>query len=198
MLPLTLIGENCFELLDILETKSEQWPILGAGRGHGKKDPAFFHLPVQWSSGSPWVILDHAHPNLWIQVRGGQNWQHKGRKDAAKPAKVSSWASGGFQAPSQHLWPPSFPESLPRARDLAHLRFPNADNPGLDPTLPLLVSNILLSCSYFLSTCLLLTGSFPKSYTFISRCSVSLSPKPSLAWRRDVEPMSLAPESGGL
>lgn len=110
---------------------------------------------------------------------------------------MSSWASEVFQAPAMAPLATQLPQVPPRARGLAHLRFPNADNPELDPALPLVSSNVLLSCFHFLCTCFLLTSSFSKSYTIISRQSVSLSPKPSLAWRRDVEQMLLGPESGG-
>lgn len=109
---------------------------------------------------------------------------------------MSSWASEGFQAPAMAPLATQLPQVPPRAGGLAHLRFPNADNPELDAALPLVSSNVLLSCVHFLCTCFLLTGSFSKSYAIISRQSVSLSPKPPLAWRRDVEQMLLAPESG--
>lgn len=161
-------------------------------RGEGPLLPptSLFGVPKS-VSGSPrgsirtMLTLNFKSSEMW------STWAAQKRKRGYEGRQRELVGLGGFTSTShgtfgQQAAPGSFPE------------------PKAQPTkgLPMLITQMwvlhlhfscpmsLLSRFYFPCTCLPLSGSFSKSYTFISRCSLSLAPKtkhPSMTWHRGAE-----------
>lgn len=181
--------------MDTLETKSERWPIVGLGRGRGRRGLLFLPPPC------PMVQSQSmGHPGggvrTWLRLtlNPGETWSERvarKRKGATKADHVSSRAAEGVHPAATAPLAIRLPLAPSQSRSPAHPRFPTLRSQIWVPYLHLSPLTSFSSCFDFLCTCLLLAGPFSESHTFSSRCSVYPTPHtkhPRVAWYRGAEP----------